>query len=120
MDLMPIDLCAREVLALTNADGRVFHIMHPDAPTFSQVLQALGRGDMGYPQEEFDRVFKESCWKMDLTLMPIVTETLRSMQGQTLGVSVTNEKTVAALAQAGFTFPTLSLETVLKEFKKGE
>ena len=120
LDIMPIDLCAKEVLALKDAEGTVFHLMHPDPPSFGQVLQAIGEDYVAVSPEEFDRIFREKCWNMDLTLVPIVMETLRSMQNQKLSVCVTNKKTVTALEKKGFVFPKFSLKTALKEFGKGE
>lgn len=120
LDLMPIDLCAREVVALKEGDDTVYHIMHPDPPGFGEILRATDKECLIVDNVEFGNIFRENCRSLDRELLGLVMNNWRLMGSQKQGITVSCEKTVAALKRVGFEFPTLDLETVLKEFGKGE
>ncbi len=120
LDVMPIDLCAKEVLALSETDGGVFHIMNPDPPGFGEIMQAVNEECLIVNNLQFGDIFRENCRKLDSGLLGFIMNNWRLIGSQQHAVEVTNEKTVEALKKAGFVPPAFSLETVLKEFGKGE
>jgi hypothetical protein len=120
LDVMPIDLCAKEVLALSETDGSVFHIMNPDPPGFGEIMQAVNEECLIVNNLQFGDIFRENCRKLDSGLLGFIMNNWRLIGSQQHAVEVTNEKTVEALKKAGFVPPAFSLETVLKEFGKGE
>jgi hypothetical protein len=117
---MPIDVCAREAFALSESEDSVFHIMNPDPPGFGEIMQAVNEECLIVNNLQFGDIFRENCRKLDSGLLGFIMNNWRLIGSQQHAVEVTNEKTVEALKKAGFVPPAFSLETVLKEFGKGE
>ena len=119
MDLMPIDVCAKEVLALKGSAERVFHIMHSNPPTLGEVMIALDEKNRIVENEEFGDVFRDNCQKLDRELWALVMNYWRGAGISGQMIVVDNGKTAAELAVAGYE-PKITVATVLKEFWKGE
>jgi len=120
LDVMPIDLCAREALVLSSSEGDVFHIMNPDPPGFGEIMQAVCEECLIVNNQQFGDIFRENCRKLDSGLLGFIMNNWRLIGSQQHAIEVTNEKTVEALKKSGFVPPALDLGVVLKEFGKGE
>ena len=119
MDLMPIDVCAKEVLALKGRAERVFHIMHSNPPTLGEVMIALDEKNRIVENEELGDVFRDNCQKLDRELWALVMNYWRGAGISGQMIVVDNGKTAAELAVAGYE-PKITVATVLKGFWKGE
>ena len=116
---MPIDLAAKEVLQLTRAEGRVYHIMNAVPPTLGQVMNALNPHNRIVPTQEYYGILSDSWMNLDDTLWAVVADCVRS--NATAGkIRVTNVQTTEALEKCGFRQAPVSVDTVLKEFWRGE
>jgi thioester reductase-like protein len=120
LDVMPIDVCAREAFALSESEDSVFHIMNPDPPGFGEIMQAVCEECLIVNNMQFGEIFRENCRKLDSGLLGFIMNNWRLIGSQQHAIEVTNEKTVEALKKSGFVPPVLDLGVVLKEFGKGE
>jgi thioester reductase-like protein len=119
LDIMPIDLSAKQVLALRDGEERVYHIMNGDPPTFAQIMQAADESFVLTDAEEFAEKFRESSERVDRQLMAVVMNNWRMMKDTGDAITVKNDITLSELDKCGFAIPDISLKTVLREFKKG-
>ena len=120
-DIMPVDLAAKEVLVLRNSENMVYHIMNFAPPTFLEVLKvALGDEITAADTETFEKRFRERLPNIDRQLAAVVVGKLHEETSGAAKARVTSDITEAHLAEAGFDVPVISLETVLKNFCKGE
>ena len=120
LDVMPIDVCAKEVLALAGTEGSVFHIMNPNPPGFGEIMQAVNEECLIVNNLQFGEIFRENCRNLDSGLLGFIMNNWRLIGSQQHAIEVTNDITEKALKSAGFVPPAISLGTVLKEFGKGE
>jgi thioester reductase-like protein len=120
LDIMPIDVCAKEVLALKDGEDTVYHIMNSDPPGFGEILRATDKECLIVDNVEFGNIFREHCREMNRELLGLVMDNWHIMGSKKQGIEVSCKKTAEALARAGFVCPELRLDTVLKEFGKGE
>ena len=120
-DIMPVDLAAKEVLALRSSEHAVYHIMNFTPPTLQEVLAAaLGDDIVIADTETFEMRFRERLLHMDRQLAAVVFGKLHEETSGTAKAPVTSAITEAHLAKVGFDVPVIALETVLKNFCKGE
>lgn len=119
IDLMPIDLAAKEVLRLVNGEHTVYHIMNAVPPTLGEVMTALNKDSRIVDAEEYHRILTESWSQLDDVLWAVVADCVRS-NATTGKIQVTNTITTEALQKAGFRQEPVPVETVLKEFWRGE
>ena len=120
LDLMPIDICARQVLMLRDGKERVYHIMNGNPPSFAQIMQAADDGFILADADIFAEKFRQNADKLGRELMALVMNNWRMMNNTQESISVKNDITLSELESNGFVMPEISLETVLKEFRKGE
>ena len=103
VDLMPIDICARQVLALKNGDSRIYHIMHTNPPTLLDVMRAVSPEIAIVDDDAFARSLAEKAPQMHTELAALLMDHwLRSKVNPPI-ITVTNELTQAHLRQVGFT-----------------
>ena len=103
VDLMPIDICARQVLALKNGDSRIYHIMHTNPPTLLDVMRAVSPEIAIVDDDAFARSLAEKAPQMHTELAALLMDHwLRSKVNPPV-ITVTNELTQAHLRQVGFT-----------------
>ena len=118
IDLMPIDLAAREVLLLTGSEGTVFHIMNAVPPTLGQVMTAVNPQIRIVDSREYRHILADSWDQLDDVLWAVVADCVRSnaTEGK---IQVTNTLTTDALQKVGFLQESVCVEMVLREFWKG-
>ena len=116
IDLMPIDICARQVLALKDGDSRIYHIMDSDPPTLSDVMQAVAPGISIVDDDDFARILSEKAPQMDKELAALLMDHWRRSKVNPPVITVTNELTQAHLRQAGFSQEIPAPEQILLAF----
>lgn len=120
VDVMPVDIGARQVMALRESTENVFHIMHDDPPTFGEVIASLSGEFSVVNDKDFMRNLCRRMLDMDRERMALVMNNSLQLDAVSKGITVTNHITQDALKAVGFATPAIPLKTVLKEFKKGE
>ena len=119
IDLMPIDLAAQEILRLIDGKETVYHIMNAVPPTLADVMLALNKDTSIIETQEYYGVLADKWMQLDDGLWAVVADTVRS--NATSGkINITNHITTEALKRAGFQQEPVDVETVLKEFWRGE
>ena len=116
VDIMPIDLSAREVLALKDTEGTVFHIMNSDPPCLSQIAAAFGDQLRMVSDAEFDRVLSEKRDRINPELLGVVMDYLHKSRYAPPQVHPTNHQTEQALKAIGFRTEVSSIKLVLQDF----
>lgn len=99
VDLMPIDLCAREVLALTKGPDPVYHILNSNPPTLAQIAEALSEYLRIVNQEEFEGVFAQKRSQMNPELLGVVTDYLNRCKYAPANIIPVNTLTQQALTK---------------------
>jgi len=120
IDLMPIDVCAKEVLVLKDSAETVYHIMNSAPPTLGEVMTALDERNRIVRDSEFVNVFRDNCQKLDRELWALVMNHLHGLGTRKQEICVDNTATGKALIKAGYQQETTKINIVLKEFWKGE
>ncbi len=120
LDIMPVDLAASRVLALTKADGTVFHIQNGCPPTLGEILKAAGSRAVTVPDDAFCAALTSPMTEDKRALAAMVLNQYLQMEAVRDAILVDSRITAAALASVGYCEAPICLETALKEFIKGE
>ncbi len=116
IDLMPIDLCVREVLALTNAPDPVYHILNSTPPTLRQIVEAFSECLRIVSDTEFDQIFEQKRHQMDPELLGIVMDYLHRSRYAPGRITPTNVLTEHALASLNVDTSVQSVRQILLNF----
>ena len=116
VDLMPIDICARQVLALKDRPGRIYHIMHSDPPIFFDVLKAVAPETVVVDDAAFAQLLAEKAPCMSKELSALVMDHWHRSKTNPPAITVTNELTQEHLRQAGFSQEIPAPEQILSAF----
>ncbi len=120
VDVMPIDVAAREVVALSETEGKIYHIMNATPPTFGEVIAAAAKDVNTVSNGDFDPILREKAGSLDGALWAMVMNNLFETRSGSQSINVTNVITADKLAAIGHPQRIEGLATVLKEFGKGE
>ena len=116
VDLMPIDLCAREVVALTAGTDPVYHILNCDPPTLQQIVAELSGRLKIVSDEEFDRIFSEKRQQMSPELLGVASDYLHRCKHAPGKITPTNILTEQALASLQVDTSVGSIRQILQDF----
>ena len=119
-DVMPIDLCAKEVVALRGCENTVYHIMNFDPPTLGDVLKVISNDITVTDRMTFGKIFREKISKIDRELITVIFSNLNEDTAKIPGAKVTAEITEKHLLREGFLVPGIPLDIIFKSFGKGE
>ena len=116
VDLMPIDIAAKQVLALTDCSNAVYHIAHPNPPALSEVLQALDPGIVTVDDDTFAQLVSEKASQMSKELAALLMDHWHRSKVNPPVITVSSDLTQEHLRQAGFTQTIPAPEQVLSAF----
>lgn len=102
VDLMPIDVCAEEVLALRDSEGMIYHIMSHIPVTLEETVKALDERIQVVAEDVFIRILQEKSQNMDQKLLAIVMNHWYGMKNGQDEIIVTNTLTMEALSRKGY------------------
>ena len=102
VDLMPIDVCARQVLALKNCSNRIYHIMHPNPPTLGDVMQAVDPRVAVVDDDAFVRILSEKAPQMNHELAALLMDHWHRSKVSPPVITVTNDLTQEQLRRVDF------------------
>ena len=102
IDLMPIDISARQVLALKDGARQIYHIMHSDPPTLADVMQAVDPNVAVVDDDTFSRILQEKAPQLNKEFAALLMDHWRRSKVNPPVITVTNKLTQAELRQAGF------------------
>lgn len=103
VDLTPVDWCARAVLALRDAEGTAFHLMHPHPPDLWQVVQSVLPGIELCADDAFDQLLAERLKQQELEVLAPLLDYRNQRQERRTFIRCTCEETVRQLAKCNFT-----------------
>ena len=116
VDLMPIDICAQQVLALKNSESWIYHIMHPNPPTLFDVMQAVAPEITTVDDDAFARILSEQTAHMSKELAALLMDHWHCSKVNPPVITVTNKLTQEHLRQAGSTQEIPGPEQILLAF----
>ena len=116
VDLMPIDVCVNEVLALKDGEGLIYHIMSHRPPLFGDVLEAVYENIRIVSDEEFAETMEKRAAKMDKELSALLMDHWHRSKTNPPVIKVSNELTMEHLAQSGYTPEIPDPKQILKGF----
>ena len=116
VDLMPIDLSAREVLALTQGPDPVYHILNTDPPTLRQIVEAIGPSLQIVSDEAFDQIFAQKRQQMDPELLGVASDYLHRCKHDPGRITPTNHLTAQALAALQVDTSVGPIRQILQDF----
>ena len=116
IDLMPIDLCVCEVLALTAAPDSVYHILNGNPPSLRQIVEAFSDRLRLVSDEEFDQIFQDKRHQMDSELLGVVMDYLHRSRYAPGRITPTNVLTEQALASLHVDTTVQSIRQILQNF----
>lgn len=116
VDLMPIDICAQQVLALKDCSGMIYHIMHHNPPVFSEVVRALDPQIAVLDDVAFAQVLSEKAPQMSKELAALLMDHLHQSKVNPPRITVSDNLTQQSLLQVGFTQEIPAPEQILLAF----
>ena len=116
VDLMPIDLCAREVLALTKGPDPVYHILSSNPPTLSQIAEELSEYLRIVSQETFEDVFAQKRSLMNPELLGAVMDYLYRCKYAPANIIPVNALTQQALTKLEVDSSVGPVRQILQDF----
>ena len=102
IDLMPIDISARQVLALKDGARQIYHIMHSDPPTLADVMQAVDPNVAVVDDDTFSRILQDKAPQLNKEFAALLMDHWCRSKVNPPVITVTNKLTQAELRQAGF------------------
>lgn len=116
VDLMPIDVCADEVLALKDSADMVYHIMSHMPPTLKDAVMALDGQVKVVKDDEFIRALLERSQSMDKELSALLMNYLYGVKSGSQNISVSNNLTLEKLVEQGYQLQNLNTKQILQGF----
>ena len=116
VDLMPIDLCAREVVALTEGPDPVYHILNCDPPALRMIVDTYADRLQIVSDEEFDRIFAEKRQQMNPELLGVASDYLHRCKHSPGRITPTNSLTEQALASLNVNTCAGPIRQILQDF----
>ena len=116
VDLMPIDICARQVLALKDSEARIYHIMHSDPPIFFDVIKAVAPEAVIVDDVAFAQLLSEKAPHMSTELSALIMDHWHRSKSNPPAITVTNKQTQEHLRQAEFPQEIPSPKQILSAF----
>ena len=116
VDLMPIDISARQVLTLKDGSNRFYHIMHPNPPALSDVMRAVEPGITVVDDDTFSRILSEKAPQMSKEFAALLMDHWHRSKVNPPVITVTNDLTQEHLRRAGFSQEIPGPEQILLAF----
>jgi hypothetical protein len=113
---MPIDLRAREVVALTEGPDPVYHILNCDPPALRMIVDTYADRLQIVSDEEFDRIFAEKRQQMIPELLGVASDYLHRCKHSPGRITPTNILTEQALASLNVNTCAGPIRQILQDF----
>ena len=119
-DITPVDFAAKAILNLCEAEGRTYHIMHPNPPTVGEITASLGVKLEQLNDEAFSARLFSAVSNGKAEGAAAAVDYWYQLRYDAPRIRVTCEKTLEAMQRMEFVFAIPSPEIILKDFIKGE
>ncbi len=116
VDLMPVDMAAREILALTEGEDMVYHIMSHTPPAFKNVIEAIDKEIRIVSGEKMKELLKERKGGEADGAVLFLMEYLTRMSARPAQIQVVNDITIETLKRLGVSIEIPGPEQLLKGF----
>ena len=117
IDLMPVDVAAKEVVLLTKGQEKTYHIMNQTPVPLSTVLKTINEQIEIVPEEKMAEVLFEKSDRVNAELAGLLMDHWRRLRTDPPTISVSNEITIAELKQLGMDLTMPTAKQMLKGFK---
>ena len=118
IDLMPVDMAAKEVVLLTKGRENTYHIMNENPMPLQQVLQTINEQIEIVPEEKMAEVLFDQSDKVSPELAGLLMDHWRRLRTDPPTISVSNHITTAELKELGMDLTMPQAKQMLKGFKK--
>ena len=116
VDLMPVDVCVEEVLALKDSDGLIYHIMNRCPPVLETVVRALNKQIRVEEEEAFAALLEKKAPELDKELAALLMDHWHRSKVKPPVIRISAKVTEQHLAEAGYYQKIPAPEQVLKGF----
>lgn len=116
VDLMPVDVCVEEVLALKDSDGLIYHIMNHCPPVLETVVRALNKQIRVEEEEAFAALLEKKAPELDKELAALLMDHWHRSKVKPPVIRISAKVTEQHLAEAGYYQKIPAPEQVLKGF----
>ncbi len=116
VDLMPVDVCVEEVLALKECDGLIYHIMNHCPPVLETVVKALNKQIKIEEEEAFLALLEKKTLELDKELAALLMDHWHRSKVNPPVIRISAKLTEQHLAAAGYNQEIPSPRQVLKGF----
>lgn len=116
IDLMPVDVAAQEVLLLTKAEGKVYHIMSHNPPTLENVVKAMNGNVQVASNEKMTELLMTKASEMKKEQIGLLVDHWRRAKFDRPEIDVLNHMTMEELRRLGFQPDIPGPEQLLKGF----
>jgi len=118
-DFMPVDMAAEQVVLLSEASGRVFHIINQDPPSLGELFCAVSDSHRVVSPEEFNETFCRKESSINRVYATLIRMHFLPPYKEPK-IKVTCDVTADTLKRMGYSRSISSLKTAMCGFKKGE
>ena len=118
IDLMPVDMAAKEVLLLTKGDRNTYHIMNQNPMPLYEVLKTMNDQIEIVPEEKMAEVLFEKSDRVSTELAGLLMDHWRRLRTDPPTISVSNDLTIEELNKLGMDLTMPTAKQMLKGFRK--
>ena len=118
IDLMPVDMAAKEVLLLTKGDRNTYHIMNQNPMPLYEVLKTINDQIEIVPEEKMAEVLFEKSDRVSTELAGLLMDHWRRLRTDPPTISVSNDLTIEELNKLGMDLTMPTAKQMLKGFRK--
>lgn len=116
LELTPVDICAKAIIALRYTQHTVSHIIEPNPAPMGEILSEVIPGLQILPEAAFTAALSKLVAEGTSTEVNAVVELWNQFQGDVVPIAISATLTQSSLAAAGFHWPDTDVRRVLDAF----
>lgn len=118
IDLMPVDIAAKEVVLLTKGMENTYHIMNQNSVPLLEAVKTINDQIEVVSEEKMAEMLFEKSDRVSTELMAILMDYWRELRSNPPTISVSNDLTIEVLKKLGMDLNMPVVKQMLKGFKK--
>lgn len=116
VELTAVDLCAAAIVALLEGQGRVYHLLNPQAPTFYELMAAIKGPLPLVDRQTFETGLIQKLVTVPMAEMSMFLDVWNRNKQHPFNITPTAEKTCLELEEKGFFWPKPPIRLLLCAF----
>lgn len=116
VELTAVDLCAAAIVALLEGQGRVYHLLNPQAPTFYEMMAAIKGPLPLVDRQTFETGLIQKLVTVPMAEMSMFLDVWNRNKQHPFNITPTAEKTRLELEGKGFFWPKPPIRLLLSAF----